>query len=236
VVEHEIDPRPRGERGEVLEQHERLEHEMARAVRPCRLEREHDAAIGQQPESIPSDRGAEQITAELLQARAIRRRLRDVGVEIEAREMRVPGNGREPPRRVGIIPQAPHPAARARSERESPLDRGAADAGQSGGFFDHRVRRGQIAIAGIEAAALEQTPHPLGDPREHDADLVVGRRGQRTEIECPLLAFEEDAIEEQRVEMQVQIQSAPKALDDGHASRPPVSDPVSARVVALEAQ
>ena len=32
--------------------------------------------------------------------------------------------------------------------------------------------------------------------------------------------------------MDVQIQSAPKALDDGHASRPPVADPVSARAVA----
>src|SRR6266852_9688628 len=36
--------------------------------------------------------------------------------------------------------------------------------------------------------------------------------------------------------MDVQIQSAAKALDDGHASRPPVTDPVSARAVALEAQ
>src|SRR5712691_2032818 len=35
--------------------------------------------------------------------------------------------------------------------------------------------------------------------------------------------------------MYVQIQSAAKALDDGHASRPPVTDPVSARAVALEA-
>src|SRR2546427_4063207 len=36
--------------------------------------------------------------------------------------------------------------------------------------------------------------------------------------------------------MDVQTQSAAKALDDGHASRPPVTDPVSARAVALEAQ
>src|SRR6266852_9151081 len=35
--------------------------------------------------------------------------------------------------------------------------------------------------------------------------------------------------------MAVQIQSAPKALGDGHPSRPPVTDPVSARAVALEA-
>ena len=43
----------------------------------------------------------------LFQPRAIRRRHRDVGVEIEAREMRVPGSGREHPRRVGIVPHTP---------------------------------------------------------------------------------------------------------------------------------
>ena len=88
----------------------------------------------------------------------------------------------------------------------------------------------------IEAATLEQTLHPGGDPLEHDADLVVGRRGQRPELQCPLLAFEENAVEEQRMEMRVQIQSAPEALDDGHASRASVADPASARAVALEAQ
>ena len=52
VVEHEVDPRPWGERGQLLEQRERLEHELARAVRPRGLEREHDAAIGQEPEPV----------------------------------------------------------------------------------------------------------------------------------------------------------------------------------------
>ena len=44
VVEHEVDPRPRRERGQLLEQLQGLEHERARTIRPCRLEREHDAA------------------------------------------------------------------------------------------------------------------------------------------------------------------------------------------------
>jgi hypothetical protein len=61
VVQDEVDPRPRGERRELLEQRERLEDELARAVRPGRLEREHDATVGQQPESILSDRRPEQI-------------------------------------------------------------------------------------------------------------------------------------------------------------------------------
>jgi len=91
MVEDQVDPRPRGERRELLEQRERFEDEMARAVCPGGLEREHDATVGQPPESILSDRGTKPIAAELFQTRAIRRRHGHVGVEIEARQMGVPG-------------------------------------------------------------------------------------------------------------------------------------------------
>ena len=62
--------------------------------------------------------------------------------------------------------------------------------------------------------------HPRGNPLEHDADFVIER--------VPLVGSVEDAIEE--------IQSVAKALDDGHASRPPVTDPGSPRAVTPEAQ
>lgn len=71
VVEHQVDPRPRGERRQLLEQRERLEHEMSRAVRPRGLEREQDAAIGEQPEPVLSYGRAEPIAAELFQPRAV---------------------------------------------------------------------------------------------------------------------------------------------------------------------
>jgi len=80
VVEHEVDPRPWGERGQLLEQLQRLEHELARAIRPRRLERERDAAIVEEPEPVLRHRRAEQIAAELFQARAVRCWHRDVGV------------------------------------------------------------------------------------------------------------------------------------------------------------
>ena len=58
-----MDPRPGRERGEFREQRERLEHEMARAIRPRRLEGEHDAAIVQEAEPVLSHRGTGQIAA-----------------------------------------------------------------------------------------------------------------------------------------------------------------------------
>jgi hypothetical protein len=104
VVEDEIDPWPRRERRELLERRERLEDEMARAVRPGGLEREHDATVLEESPPVLRHRRTEQIAAELLQACAIHGRHGDVSVEIEARQMRVPGRRREHPRRVGILP------------------------------------------------------------------------------------------------------------------------------------
>jgi len=103
-------------------------------------------------------------------------------VQIEPHEVRVPRRGREHPGRVGIGPHAPHAATRARTERDAPLDRGAADAGQGGRVFHHRIGLQQVGIAGFEPAAFEQTLHPRSDPRQHDADLLVRRRRQGPEI------------------------------------------------------
>src|SRR2546425_5050656 len=71
----------------------------------------------------------------------------------------------------------------------------------------------------IETAALEQTLNACRNLREQGADVLIGRRRERSELKRALVAFEEDAVEEQRVEVDVQIQSAPEALDDGHRSR-----------------
>jgi hypothetical protein len=184
VVEHEVDPRPGRERGEFLKERERVEHEMARAIRPRRLEGEHDAAIVQQPEPALSHRRAEQLAAEMLQTRAVRGQHRDVDVEIEARQMGVPGGRGEHPRFVGIVPHAPHARAHTRTERDSPLNRGAADPGQGRRFFDHGVGPDEVGIAGIEAATFEQMLHPRGNPLEHDVDFIIRQRVM-SEV-CPL--------------------------------------------------
>jgi hypothetical protein len=63
VVEHEIDPRARRQGWQLLEEFQRLEEEMTRAVCPARLEREQDAAVVQEPETLLRDRRAQQIAA-----------------------------------------------------------------------------------------------------------------------------------------------------------------------------
>jgi hypothetical protein len=80
MIEHQVDPRPWDQRRELLQQRERLEEQLACAIRPRALQREHHAAVGEDPEPVLRHRRPEQIAAQLLQPRAIRRRHRDVGV------------------------------------------------------------------------------------------------------------------------------------------------------------
>ena len=68
-------------------------------------------------------------------------------------------------------------------------------------FFGHGIRRRDVRI-GVEAPAPEQATHPRGDRREHNADLFVRRGRRRVEAQRVPLAFGEDAVEDERVEVE----------------------------------
>ena len=103
---------------------------MTGAVRPRRLEREQNAAVAQELKPVLADRRTQEIAAQLLEPRAVAGGHRDVRVEVEAVEMRVPGGGRDDPRGVRLLAQTPHTSARAPPDGDAPLDRGAADGGE----------------------------------------------------------------------------------------------------------
>ena len=65
VVEHQVDAGPRDERRQFLEQPQGLEHELAGAVRPRRLQRQHDPAIVEESEPVLRHCWPEQIAAQL---------------------------------------------------------------------------------------------------------------------------------------------------------------------------
>ena len=57
------------------------------------------------------------------------------------------------------------------------------------------------ASLGSRPRRLSRHLHPCGNPREHDADVFVGRRREGPEPERVPIAFgEEDAVEKQRLE------------------------------------
>ena len=63
---------------------------MTRAVRPGGLEREQNAAVAQEPKPVLTDGRTQQIAAELPEPRAVPGGHGDIGMEVEAIEMRMP--------------------------------------------------------------------------------------------------------------------------------------------------
>jgi hypothetical protein len=159
-------------------------------------------------------------------------------VQIEAGDVRVPRRAGQYPRRVRLLPHPPHARARTAAERDAAPVRSTTDAGESRGLFNHRVRPREFGIVAIETPAPEKTPHPRVDRREQDADLFIRRRGRGPEAKrLPFAAVgEEDAIEQQRVKVDVEVEPAPESLDHGYAAGVAGADAVAARPPPLEAQ
>ena len=63
---------------------------MTGALRPRRLEREQNAAVAQELKPVLADRRTQEIAAQLLEPRAVPGGHRDIRVEVEAVELRVP--------------------------------------------------------------------------------------------------------------------------------------------------
>ena len=84
--------------------------------------REQSAPVVEKPESVLADRRAQHIPAQLLEPRAVGGGHGDIGVEVEAVEMRVARGAREHPGGVWLLPDSPHAGACAASQRHASLD------------------------------------------------------------------------------------------------------------------
>src|SRR5438093_7618061 len=120
----------------------------------------------------------------------------------------------------------------ARPERDPPLDRGAADAGQRGRFLGEWVDVG--GVIDVESAAREETLDAPVDGGEQPRHLLVARGLGGVELEAPVFSLGEDAVQEEGVEVDVQLEAAPEALDHRHGAAPPVAR--AARSAAIEAE
>mgnify|MGYP001608848590 CR=1 FL=1 len=80
VVEHEIDARARDQGGELFQELQGLEEQVAGAVGPRGLERQADAAVPGEPEAVLGYGRAEQVATELLEPGAVGGRHAEVRV------------------------------------------------------------------------------------------------------------------------------------------------------------
>src|SRR5215831_18041036 len=87
VIQKQVDGWPGNDGRELLQEFDRLEEEVRRAIAPHRLELDEDASIGAEAEAVLGERGAEEIATEWLEAGAIVWWDPDVGAEVEAVEL-----------------------------------------------------------------------------------------------------------------------------------------------------
>ena len=126
VANQQVGFRPRRHRRQTLQEFQRLEHQLPRAVVPRRLQLQRDAAVAPQPQPLLREGRTQDISAQTLQPRPIVRRHPHVGVQVEPVQVRLPRPARRhgspcrarrraaapAPPRVGPAPRAPAPRPR----------------------------------------------------------------------------------------------------------------------------
>ena len=223
---------PGSQGSELLQELNRREEEVARAVVPLALQGDEDEAVGRQCEALLRHRRAQHVAAQALDSRTVVGPHRDARVQIEALEVRLARPARGDPGGVGLAAELIDAGAGARPERDPPLDRGAADAGQRGRFLGEWVDVG--GVIDVESAAREETLDAPVDGGEQPRHLLVARGLGGVELEAPVFSLGEDAVQEEGVEVDVQLEAAPEALDHRHGAAPPVAHARVPRAAAIE--
>ena len=235
MIHDEVDRGTGNDGRELLQDLDRLEEQMRGAIAPDGRQRDEDASVGPELDAVLGERGAEEVAAELLEAGTIVRGDPDVGVEIEAIELGLTRAAGGDVTQVRLVAEAADAGAGAGAEGDAALDGGTDKAGQDGGGVGERVRRGGV-VSGFEVAAGEQPPHAGADRGEDVRHVLVAREGGRVEGEVPGSGVAEDAVEHERVEVDVQLQAAPEALDHRHRAGLALRDAVRPRGARVEGE
>ncbi len=112
------------------------------------------------------------------------------------------------------IAHAAHALAGSGTRGDASLDGGGIEIGEQRLFRGERIGLGWVCL-GAEPLLLEPARDAPGHPAGHARDLGVVRRPQRVEAHAPFGAAGVDAIEDERVEVEVQIQRVAEALHEG---------------------
>jgi len=152
-------------------------------------------------------RGAEEIATEVFQVGAIVRRDPDVGVEIEPVELGLTRAAGGDVTEVRLVAEAADAGAGTGAQGDAALDGGLNEAGQDGRDFGERVRRGRV-VGGLQVTAGEQLPDPGADGGEDTRHVLIARWGRGVKGERPGPSFAEDAVQHQRMEVDIQLEKS----------------------------
>jgi hypothetical protein len=114
-----------------------------------------------------------------------------------------------------LVADAPDASAGAAAEGDAALNGGADEAGQHGRGLAEGIGR-RAVIFRLELAAGEQPSHARADGGENLGHVLIAERGCGGKGEPPWPSFAEDAVQHQRMEVDIQLEAAPEALDLRH--------------------
>jgi len=231
VVQEQVYPRAWYERDEALKQFHRCEDEMRRPIRPRPLQADRDSPVAEPVEAALADRRAAEVLAETLEPLAIARLDVDGGMEVEAAVVGVERDVAIDPRRIQIGADPDRTLAGTRAEGGAAEDRRPGKARQRRGLVRERIGVLVADRRARESQALEPPAHA----RDDAADVLVRRWRGRMEAERPLRLADEHAVEDERVEMEVRVQGAAKALHARHHAGLSTDETLAARGAPVRA-
>jgi hypothetical protein len=232
VIGQQGPARRRHEGGQALQQLQRIEEQRGRPVAPWPPEAVQELAARALRQPLHGQGRAEDIAAHLLQLIPPACRHRHIRMQTEALQARRAPPGR---RHGGRRPEAPHRLPGAGPEGDVPLQRRRDRAGEQRLLRRERVAPGVLVRP--PPPAEQQPPHAPVQPREQHADVRVGRRRQAVEPGPRRRARARvDAVEEQRVEMNIEIRGSAKSLDGRDAAAPRPDQPPPRRAPSLPAE
>src|SRR2546427_53743 len=115
-----------------------------------------------------------------------------------------------------------------------PWIRRAADSSEGGRLVGERVD--VASVIDIEPAAEEEAPDAAIDDRQQPRHVLVTRCLRGMELQRTVGALAEHPVQEQRMEVDVELKSAPEALDHRHGVAPPIARASAARLLPIETE
>ncbi len=185
----------------LLDQLQRIQQQMSRAIRPRMRQLEHHLPVRALCQPLQRQRRAQEVATQVLQPLPRVRRHRHVRVKGKPVRARAPRLRSVHHR--GRRPEPAHGMPRPQTAGHESLDRGRGVLGQQRHLLGHRIARGRFLL-GPTTPSAQQTPYATVDLVEYFRHLGVGRRRQRLEDRGPRRRRScEDTVEHDRVEVDV---------------------------------
>ena len=215
VVANQMEAGRRDQGRELFDELLGLEDDVGRAVAPAMLEPVEKPPVLHPREALGGDRRAGDVATEALESAAIAGGDGHVRVQADAAHAgaALAFEGRQIVR-IDAIAHAQHALARSAARGDAAGDGGAVELRQQRLVLGQGIDLRGIGL-GAEAPALEEPRDAPGDLPHHPLDLGVLGRRQGMEAQHAVRLALVDAVEQQRVEVDVQVQRVAEALHEG---------------------